>query len=126
MNPTYPYINAGTGCKITGMIAVADKILSLTDNFTKIVGGHSARQYSGPHEIPGHAHHFARSRSEIEVRAGSRRRKGVCRSRPRLGPRDHQLRPVDPNRLSDALSVPAEYFPDEESVKAVRIKEQQK
>jgi cyclase len=33
MNPTYPYIDAGTGCKITGMIAVAD-------NYTKIVAGH--------------------------------------------------------------------------------------
>src|ERR1700686_1490177 len=40
MNPTYPYIDAGTGCKITGMIAVADKILSLADNYTKIVAGH--------------------------------------------------------------------------------------
>ena len=45
---------------------------------------------------------------------------------PPLAPRDHQLRPVDPNRLSDALSLPAAYFPDEESVKAVLIKEQQK
>jgi cyclase len=40
MNPTYPYIDAGTGCKITGMIAVADKILSLADHYTKIVAGH--------------------------------------------------------------------------------------
>jgi hypothetical protein len=39
MNPTYPYIDAGTGCKITGMIAVADKILSLADNYTRLLQG---------------------------------------------------------------------------------------
>src|SRR4029077_11345347 len=51
--------------------------------------------------------HFARSRSEIEIRGkirpGSRRGKAVRRSRPRLGQRHRQLRPVGPNRLSDAL-----------------------
>jgi hypothetical protein len=78
MNPTYPYIDAGTGCKITGMIAVSDKILSLADNYTKIVAGHGPLGNTADLEIPGHAHHFARSCSEIEVRAGSRRRKGVC------------------------------------------------
>jgi len=30
----------GYGGKITGMIAAADKILSLADNYTKIVAGH--------------------------------------------------------------------------------------
>ncbi len=40
MNPTYPYIDAGTGDKITGMIAAADKILSVADNYTKIAAGH--------------------------------------------------------------------------------------
>jgi cyclase len=33
MNPTYPYIDAGTSCKIAGMIAVVD-------NYTRIVAGH--------------------------------------------------------------------------------------
>jgi cyclase len=39
-NSMYPYIDASTGGKITGMIAAAAKILSLADNETKIVGGH--------------------------------------------------------------------------------------
>ncbi len=39
-NGMYPYIDPGTGGKITGMIAAADKILSLADNSTKIVAGH--------------------------------------------------------------------------------------
>jgi glyoxylase-like metal-dependent hydrolase (beta-lactamase superfamily II) len=39
-NGMYPYIDPGTGGKITGMISAADKILSLADNDTKIVAGH--------------------------------------------------------------------------------------
>jgi len=39
-NGMYPYIDPGTGGTITGMIAAADKILSLADNSTKIVAGH--------------------------------------------------------------------------------------
>jgi cyclase len=39
-NGMYPYIDPGTGGKIDGMIAAADKILSLADNSTKIVAGH--------------------------------------------------------------------------------------
>ena len=39
-NGMYPYIDPGTGGKITGMIAAADKILSLADNYTRIVAGH--------------------------------------------------------------------------------------
>ncbi len=39
-NWMYPYIDPSTGGKITGMIAAADKILSLADNDTKIVAGH--------------------------------------------------------------------------------------
>ena len=39
-NGMYPYIDPGTGGKISGMIAAADKILSLADNQTKIVAGH--------------------------------------------------------------------------------------
>ncbi len=39
-NGMYPYIDPGTGGKITGMIAAADKILSLAGNYTKIVPGH--------------------------------------------------------------------------------------
>src|SRR6202047_721242 len=39
-NGIYPYIDPGTGGTITGMIAAADKILSLADNHTKIVAGH--------------------------------------------------------------------------------------
>src|SRR5229473_3480637 len=39
-NGMYPYIDPGTGGKITGMIAASDKILSLADNDTKIVAGH--------------------------------------------------------------------------------------
>ena len=39
-NGMYPYIDPGTGGKISGMIAAADKILSLADNDTKIVAGH--------------------------------------------------------------------------------------
>jgi glyoxylase-like metal-dependent hydrolase (beta-lactamase superfamily II) len=39
-NGMYPYIDPGTGGKITGMIAASDKILSLAGNDTKIVPGH--------------------------------------------------------------------------------------
>src|SRR5580700_8817160 len=39
-NGMYPYIDPGTGGTIVGMIAAADKILSLADNYTKIVAGH--------------------------------------------------------------------------------------
>jgi len=39
-NGMYPYIDPGTGGKISGVIAAADKILSLADDDTKIVAGH--------------------------------------------------------------------------------------
>jgi cyclase len=39
-NSMYPYIDSSTGGKITGMIAAADKILSLADNDAKIIAGH--------------------------------------------------------------------------------------
>lgn len=39
-NWMYPYIDPGTGGKITGTIAAADRILSLADNDTRIVAGH--------------------------------------------------------------------------------------
>jgi cyclase len=39
-NGMYPYIDPSTGGKIDGMIAAADKILSLAGNYTKIVPGH--------------------------------------------------------------------------------------
>jgi cyclase len=39
-NGMYPYIDPGTGGSIDGMIAAADRILSLADNYTKIVAGH--------------------------------------------------------------------------------------
>jgi cyclase len=39
-NGMYPYIDPGTGGKITGMIAAADKILWHAGNDTKIVPGH--------------------------------------------------------------------------------------
>lgn len=38
----YPFIDAGTGGKINGMIAAAEKILPIADNSTKIVPGHGA------------------------------------------------------------------------------------
>lgn len=39
-NGLYPFIDAGTGGKLNGMIAAADKILPLANNDTKIVPGH--------------------------------------------------------------------------------------
>ena len=39
-NQMYPYIDPSTGGTVTGMIAAADKILSLAGNDTKIVAGH--------------------------------------------------------------------------------------
>jgi glyoxylase-like metal-dependent hydrolase (beta-lactamase superfamily II) len=39
-NGFYPYIDSGTGGKISGMIAAADKILALASADTKIVPGH--------------------------------------------------------------------------------------
>jgi cyclase len=39
-NGMYPYIDPGTGGSIDGMIAAADKILSVANNHTKIVAGH--------------------------------------------------------------------------------------
>jgi cyclase len=41
-NGMYPYIDAGTCGKITGMIAASDEILSLAGNRTKIVPGHGS------------------------------------------------------------------------------------
>jgi cyclase len=39
-NGMYPFIDAGTGGKINGVIAAADKALALADNNTRIVPGH--------------------------------------------------------------------------------------
>lgn len=39
-NGFYPLVDAGTGGKISGMIAAADQILALANNDTKIVPGH--------------------------------------------------------------------------------------
>jgi cyclase len=39
-NGFYPFIDAGTGGKISGMIAAADKVLPLANKDTKIVPGH--------------------------------------------------------------------------------------
>jgi glyoxylase-like metal-dependent hydrolase (beta-lactamase superfamily II) len=41
-NGMYPYIDGGTGGRISGMIAGAEKMLALADNSTKIVPGHGA------------------------------------------------------------------------------------
>ncbi len=41
-NNMYPFIDAGTGGKINGMIAAADKALALADTNTKIIPGHGA------------------------------------------------------------------------------------
>ena len=39
-NGMYPYIDSSTGGKIDGMIAAADKLLPLANNYTRIVPGH--------------------------------------------------------------------------------------
>jgi glyoxylase-like metal-dependent hydrolase (beta-lactamase superfamily II) len=39
-NSIYPYIDAGTGGSVKGMIAAADKVLPLANDSTKIVPGH--------------------------------------------------------------------------------------
>jgi cyclase len=39
-NGFYPFIDASTGGSLSGMIAAADKILPLANNYTKIVCGH--------------------------------------------------------------------------------------
>jgi cyclase len=41
-NNMYPFIDAGTGGKINGMIAAADRVLPLANNDTKIIPGHGA------------------------------------------------------------------------------------
>lgn len=41
-NGRYPFIDASTGGRVNGMVAAADKALSLADNDTKIVPGHGA------------------------------------------------------------------------------------
>ena len=41
-NGFYPYIDGGTGGRVSGMIAANDKILKLANNDTKIVPGHGA------------------------------------------------------------------------------------
>jgi hypothetical protein len=127
MNPTYPYIDAGTGCKITGMIAVADKILSLADNYTKIVAGHGPLGNTA--DLTKSRDMLITSRDRLQKLKFAQEavaEKAFADLDPVWGQGIRQLRPVDPYRLSDALSLPAEYFPDEESVKAVRMKEQQK
>src|SRR5207245_7255509 len=39
-NGRYPYIDGSTGGRVDGMIAAADRLLSLADGDTKIVPGH--------------------------------------------------------------------------------------
>ncbi len=39
-NGTYPFIDAGTGGGIGGMIGAAERLLKLADNATRIVPGH--------------------------------------------------------------------------------------
>jgi glyoxylase-like metal-dependent hydrolase (beta-lactamase superfamily II) len=39
-NRAYPFVDPGTGGKVKGMIAAADKILAIANNDTKIVPGH--------------------------------------------------------------------------------------
>jgi glyoxylase-like metal-dependent hydrolase (beta-lactamase superfamily II) len=39
-NGFYPYIDGGTGGRLSGMIAAADRVLPLANNYTKIVAGH--------------------------------------------------------------------------------------
>ena len=41
-NNAYPFIDGGSGGKVSGMIAAADKALALANNDTKIVPGHGA------------------------------------------------------------------------------------
>ncbi|PYT59828.1 MAG: MBL fold metallo-hydrolase [Acidobacteria bacterium] len=41
-NGLYPFIDGSTGGKIAGMIAAADKVLPLANNYTKIVPGHGS------------------------------------------------------------------------------------
>jgi glyoxylase-like metal-dependent hydrolase (beta-lactamase superfamily II) len=41
-NGRYPFIDGSTGGSINGMVAAADKALSLADNATKIIPGHGA------------------------------------------------------------------------------------
>ena len=109
-NGMYPYIDPGTGGTISGMIAVADRILSLADNQTKIVAGHGP--LGNKADLAKSRDMLITSRDRVEklevggkIRAGSSRGKTVRRSRFGLGPRHHQLRSVGPNRLSNALSL---------------------
>jgi glyoxylase-like metal-dependent hydrolase (beta-lactamase superfamily II) len=106
-NGMYPYIDPGTGGKITGVIAAAGKILSLADNDTKIVAGH------GP---LGNKSDLTKARDMLIT--GSRRGKVFRRSRPSLGQRHHQRRPVGPNRLFDVVNPPGkDYLPGEPSIR---------
>jgi hypothetical protein len=120
MNPTYPYIDAGTSCKITGMIAVVD-------NYTKIVAVHGLLDNTA--DLTKSQDMLITSRHRVQKLQSAQEgvaEKAFADPDSVWGQGDHPLRPVDPDRLSDALSLPAQYFPDEESVKAVRIKKQQK
>jgi glyoxylase-like metal-dependent hydrolase (beta-lactamase superfamily II) len=113
-NGMYPYIDPGTGGKITGMISASGKILSLAGNDTKIVPGHGP--LGNKADLTKFRDMLITSRDRVQKlkSAGKSAQeavgKAVRRSGPRLGQRHHQQRPVRPSRLSDALSLRLSIF----------------
>ena len=61
-NWMYPYIDPSTGGKITGVIAAADKILSLADNDTRLFRATARSATRRTSQNIGHAGYCARSR----------------------------------------------------------------
>src|SRR6478736_3465183 len=96
--PLGPYVDPGTGGTITGMIAAADKSLSLADDYTKIVAGHGP--LGNKADLMKSRDMLTTSRDRVEklTSTGKSALEAVAeagrRSRLRLGPRHHQLRAV--------------------------------
>ena len=71
-NGLYPYIDAGSGGTVDGMIAAADGVLARVDADTVIMPGHGPlTRPAGPAEIPGYAGDGGRASAN-----GHRRRQG--------------------------------------------------
>jgi len=113
-NGMYPYIDPGTGAQSPAILPPATKFFRSPTITPRLCGhgplGNKADLTKFRDLLITSRDRVQKLKSAGKISPGSRRGKAVCRSRPRLGQRHHQLRAVDPNRLSDALSLRLSIF----------------